>query len=194
MSTTRFEDLNDDCLEPIFKSLDLNSLFTVALLNPRFLHIARYAFNRVFGGARFCIENARIKIKNDTTTVHIGEFTDFFGCFGNSIHRVKMDYSLYPATTIEMTVFENAVNDHCFNALKRLEVRGSHFFRPGPIFTIINRPFPKVVTAIFERVQISPSLACIDRWFPNIEKLVFSECLIDATIIPGHLSKLINLN
>lgn len=120
--------LNDDCLVKIFKDLDLESLFNVAVANQWLRPAARHVYKRRFGGNRVDIIGdgySSTPLENCKSIISVAGLKmclQYLRCFGPSIIDLVVRYAEWNDVRCEHIHFY--INKYCTESLKMDYVYG----------------------------------------------------------------------
>lgn len=182
-------DLNDDCLEDIFRHLDITQLTNVANSHPRFVNAARMVYKVKNSNKTLCIRDSgnTITLTDDANCFEEVRATPtvFLQNFGHLTKSLQLDYysedgyysgdisNEHHWREIEDLVFKYCRKTlitlklkHCSNDVME-EIRGE--FENVERLTIVNCTFSNRNAIRFS------------KWFPKITRLKLKEVYIDET-------------
>lgn len=164
---TKIIDLNDQCLEKIFKCLDLQSLFNVAIANEWLRPAAGYVYKRKYGTRSVSLD-ARIKnglsisasIQPNNRIIVEGLKTSllFLRCFGASITCLNVHYTL---DRFKADLLDEYLCTCCEDSLVRIEFSNNVIGRA-------RKPFVNVEYVCIRNGQLRNEFP---EWFPNVRQL-----------------------
>lgn len=211
--TLTIAEVNEDCLEKIFKNLNFDDLLTVAETSKHFLQGARLAFASKFGKKTFKLHCHSVH-QNQPNQLMAGNNIIIYNpltclkvlrCFGPFIFKLDILYTNISAahrTKFDRYVIENCADSlieielHCApkNAMGSLRVPFSNiesvYFREclfGQTLSNINKYFPKMRNLHLDHCRI---IGSIGKKFPNLEHLTVK----NKKIVKSHVEKCLHLN
>lgn len=183
-------DINDDCLEVIFKSLDLTDLLNVSESHDRFVAIARSIYSRRYQMKKVWVnlssiflnvapkDNAELEIGNEIAVL-------FFRQFGHLVSNLSLNYMAQHAINIEKSVLK-----HCSDSITVLELMLCH----GNNLETLNEPLEKVKELTITKSIIGPKLSMLSNWFPNLISLKLVQVeLVECKALEVNFSQLKHL-
>lgn len=189
ITSTKLTDVNDDCLERVFKYLSLEDLLNVAETSKQLKTAVDRAFIFLFKDIDFRIDFVVYSF-DMTDYVHISKIRDAFRSlrlFGNLISNLSLGLCKYD---IYKYVFPY-VSTYCTDSLRKIEIDGVE-----NDFTIyLKRPLLNVETLYFRRC---PTLNAngLRKYFPNAVWATFYLCKLispEGVHFP-HLQKVYSEN
>lgn len=141
-ATVNITDINKDCLEPIFKQLDLSDLLNVADSNQFLMSAARLAFVSKYGKTMLYM-NATLSrqyrsIDYNCEQISIYDFQTclkVLRCFGKSITKLTICNGLIPA--VQRDKLDEYLQGYCAESVIELSYCGSNLNK-------LTKPFKKV--------------------------------------------------
>lgn len=171
ISSTHITDVNNDCLEHIFKKLDLVGLLNVADTSTLFKQAADQAFVIKYGTLKVVID---CRSPGNRISVNYGAIRTcgpiglkLLRCFGHLIKRLQYRrFSIYRRLlSVEM---DRYLNEYCVNSLIDIE-----FYRvectPA---TNLKIPYSKVEKVTFEMCDFKCFSPDISKCFPSVRRLI----------------------
>lgn len=194
-SDIKITDLVVDCLEKIFKHLELIDLLNFAESNKRLNRAASVIFNRKYSRHFIilnCHQNSEIMRLEKNSIVINDVYTSlrFMRCFGNSISKlwIRFSYCIKKCCT---GLFQY-VNEYSAKSLIEFGVRG-HGYRQE-MFREIQKPFEKVEDLNFSLVALKADQNMFNKYFPQMQNLKIFDCDIDSRCIAAHFPILENVD
>lgn len=170
---TKITDLNDDCLEKIFKSFDIQNLFDVAVSNEWLRPAANAAYTRQFGAYKVrlydvhTIQNACKPIYgSDIVLIHdLKTCLQFLRCFGSSITHLAINYRRSDSKRYDHV--HQYINKYCSESLITVQ------FKLKPSFPIEHfvKPFVNVQSIQMFGCDLDEEFQRFFAWFPNVQNL-----------------------
>lgn len=171
-SSMKITDLDDDCLEKIFKHLSLRSLFNVAVANEWLRPAANIVYKRKFGMKQVFIDNGRytsasgLVLYGQTTFIGLKACLQFLRCLGSSINHLNIWYSRWNKKQCEH--IHQYVNEYCANSLVNIEFWDKPNRNPIKQF---GKPFVNIHTAMVYNSCLGDQFSSFQQWFPNMRTL-----------------------
>lgn len=160
------KDMNDDCLEHIFKKLDLTDLLNVAHSTKQLLRAACLAFASKYGKKTVRLLNGRIQtsigIHNEVILANLPTGLRIMRCFGSSIHKLTTDYA--HLSEAQLHEIDRYLNEYCAESLTELEYGRSTLMH-------LTKPFTKLTKLILMAEKFRCENADINKCFPNLSEL-----------------------
>ncbi|XP_031617187.1 uncharacterized protein LOC116337041 [Contarinia nasturtii] len=199
LSTKSIEitDLNNNCLEHIFKFLNLNDLLNVAGTCKKFHSAANYPFSSNFGKKQFhlrytYIERGSSAFSIDTfeNDIYIRKLKIYLKClrtFGHLINKLCINYDTMPIRD-EIDLY---INQYCSDYVKEIVFCWS---MKGAMKNL-TKPFPNVWSLAFSSCYLEDEITNFNEKFPKMKRLKFSGSNTIATrkCIEMNFSHLENL-
>lgn len=178
-SSIKIDDVNLDCLEHVFRLLDLKDLINVAEANKQLNAAAGLAFNHKYGKLYVLLRNEKpkqgppVEIYEDRNFISVNnrKFTfKILRLFGHYISEVSID-ALYPDANRARVNYDRIVqyvNEYCLESLTSFRV----LRHPKNVLNALKKEFKNVedVRMSGGRIQ-SEILFQINQWFPNMRRL-----------------------
>lgn len=172
--------INDNCLEHIFKYLDLQSLINIAETNKSLKPSADLAFKRNFGKmtlSRFSYDSIRrnwidkisISIFFSEKMIQIYDFPTYLKCvryFGHLFTKLIIDYDIGPCRAMVDQYF----HDYCVDFVTEVEF---NWMLKGEM-KICQKPFVNVKTVQFSDFHLDHKMSNFNEMFPNMKRLEFT--------------------
>lgn len=178
MGKSKITDLNDDCLDQIFKKLQLKDLLNVSDSNKRFKKPVGYAFASNYGDHEmdmrcFCHQNLKQLKINGNFSLQISGMLyclKILRCFGHKISKLTICYG--SINEDQEANVNQYLNEYCADSLVSIRIEGA---------TIPNliKPFCKIETIEFRFTHLDFKITKFNKWFPNMRRLRF-EFVIDT--------------
>lgn len=184
-ATTLSLELNDDCLERIFKHLSFQDLFNLVVVDKKLQQAASYAFlikKRLsvkelcgppdFDTSKITLERFGIKVHHFKTCLQV------LYCFGPALRSIVLDYckpsTVKPANYGEyldsFKYVEKSINEHCRRRLVSIKYIG----KPNFSAEHLEKPLPNVESVDICRSNLGNRLALLVEKFPNVPRLSLS--------------------
>lgn len=163
-------DLDNDCLEHIFKKLDLQDLMNVADSSKHSKQAADQAFVSKYGRKEVLIHymsipDDGIRISNGKWDIYGPHSLRFLRCFGNLITKLFHTHYTFPENLcLEV---ERYINKYCSDSLIDI-----NFQKLWSLGEILKRPYFKAETVTFDTLRFDGHLPDIDKCFPSIRRLI----------------------
>lgn len=154
-------DVNYDCLEMVFKFLDLADLVNVAESSRHFIDVAHSVYRRRYRSKTVSLNLNPIDSEptHDHNELKIGEgiAEAFFRQFGHLVSSLSFNSMPHYAVNIEKSLLK-----HCADSLTALELvlcRDSNF-------EMLNKPLEKVEKLTITKSFLGQKLSFLNIWFP----------------------------
>lgn len=157
----RVIDLNDDCLEEIFRNLNLKQLFDVATVHTRFLTACRRAFLKAYRNKEISISIYQAFRPNYPMVLRL---------FGDIIRHLRVTYDRFDGHENFNSTIHDAIVQHCSDTLTA--VTFNHIL---PTMEI-NRPFEHLETLNFNQGCVGITMSQFNKWFPSLVSIQFFFC------------------
>lgn len=193
---TKITDIDDDCLEKIFKSFDLQNLFNVAVANEWLRPAANAVYKRKFGTKKIYLLQVHFDLNsqspiNGTNAITINDFKtclQFLRFFGSSITHLEVNYG--GSISKRYNYVHQYINNYCNESLITLR------FVQRPIFSIghFEKPFVNVQNVGFHFCDLSDKCLQFADVFPGVRRLNLQGYGLNQRFIdvhPTHLEHLI---
>lgn len=177
----KITDLNIDCLEEIFKYLDLSNLLNVANSNKWLKIAASFVFRRNYGKKRVTVIQPygyegiplRVYCKNVIVRATFSlRFLRYFGCIVSKLEIILDNISQKQVYKICFYI-----NEYCTESLIELEILG--FGINNIIFRNIQKPFVNIEMVSFRWCHLEKNLIQFNKWFPKMRHLELNKNKID---------------
>ncbi|XP_055302504.1 uncharacterized protein LOC129568533 [Sitodiplosis mosellana] len=162
-------DINDDCLEVIFKCLGWADLVNVADSDERFVGVAQSVYSRRYQSKAVSLNLNAIDFKaahdkKAHADPKIGkEIAEaFFRQFGHLVSSVSFNSMAQYAINIEKSLLK-----HCADSLTALELLLCRHIN----FETLNEPLEKVESLAITKSFLGQKLSKLNIWFPNLVSL-----------------------
>lgn len=159
-------DVNDDCLEAIFKHLALADLFNVCESHERFVVAAQTLYSRRYRSKSITVDvtTTGISAEDGFDDIEIGmDISEaFLRYFGHMISSLWFNSKNQLALNIEMSLFK-----HCTESLASLDLYSCNVKN----FETINEPLKKVENLAISNSFLGKNLSMLNIWFPSITSL-----------------------
>lgn len=177
----KLTDLNIDCLEHVFRYLNLSELIAVADANQRLNIAAKLIFLRKYSGKTVEFQgihlsrNRRIKFEKDNFgNIHIGDLRTcltYLRCFGHLIAHVTFRFATGRNNLEHELRVIDYINEYCSGSLTEIGIKS------GPIGweEHFKKSFFKIGDVNLDRCQLGAEEA-INRIFPRMQRLVLRRC------------------
>lgn len=169
--TTKLIDLNIDCLELIFKSLDLIDLLNVSDLSTNTMDAAKMVFAKKFSKYLLKIRGMEspAPIEVDHTVISISsvsECTKFLRVFGDSVKKLQLEYFIDVQLTADWNEVKSLIYGKCAKHLTELRVVNCD----EQMFAGIESPLTSITKL---RISCSRLGKCmeLDKWFPSLVQM-----------------------
>ncbi|XP_055306315.1 uncharacterized protein LOC129570649 [Sitodiplosis mosellana] len=181
--TTKLTDVNVDCLEHIFKNLSLIDLLNVADSNKQLkpaadlVFASRYGKQWIFILSRY--KSILIFERNmypPTVQIPRSFRLKLLRCFGHLITKLDITHDKH---------MDAYVNEYCAESLVEIK------FQRCKASTLddLKKPFTQVKTLCFDSCKLGSKLSELDKWFPKVRRLEFTDRNETAVHFP-HLQHL----
>lgn len=154
-------DLNDDCLELIFRNFNLKELFNVTVTHPRFLTACRRIFSQQFKHKEITIS------AHQTTSI---EYPHVLHRLGDVISLLRITYDHFNIHTHFNHRIHDAIQRHCSDTL--IEATFNHI---QPTMQL-NQAFPQLRKLNFNQGCVGQTMSDFNTWFPKLCSLQFFFC------------------
>lgn len=171
LELTKITDINDDCLDHIFKAFNLKNLYSVAVANEWLRPAANEIYRRKFGACKVrlysvhTVANPRYPIhKGDRIIIsHFETCIRFLRCFGSSIKHLAVHYR--ESDSHRYAFVHHYINKYCSENLRTIR------FNLKPAFGIeqFDKPFVNVQTVQMFSVDLGEQIGQLSKWFPNAQ-------------------------
>lgn len=189
---TKITDLDDDCLEKIFKGIDLQNLLNVAVANEWLRSAAGIVYRRKFRQKPIYLQNSTgvLKLIN-----HHSDRIDVFGlktclqflrCLGSSVTKLKIGVNWNKK---QCDYIHQYMNKYCAESLVEIVF----WSRSSVSNDNIEKPFVNVHTIKVICSDLSYQWPFFTKWFPNIRTLHLDGVLTDEHYIDTPFQHLQNL-
>lgn len=181
VSITKLTDVNVDCLEHIFKNLNLVDLLNVADSNKQLKLAADLVFESQFGKHSVSIDLYPRHITffemDDRPRMFIAIPWSFrykvLRCFGHMIKKLDIYYydsytSSYKNSKLIARI-DHYVNEYCSDSLVELRLKD----HDESTMKSLKKPFNKVESICFDGGQLGNNLSNLNKWLPNLRHLKF---------------------
>lgn len=160
--------LNGDCLEHIFRYLNLTDLTNVAEAHPQFVSSARLVFKQKYAKNTVYVKDSGIGLSMHNKRIFT-TLTIFMKNFGDLIQELSLDYSF---TAYQKYHYwretEQAIFKNCSKTLKSIEMK----YCRANVMEEIRKSFEKVGKLTITSGTIDQNSIQLSKWFPNIQYLV----------------------
>lgn len=169
VSTTKITDINDDCLEHIFKMLNPGDLLNVKDSSKRFSQATDFKYSSTYGDKKISIVGMKpsphriISIYDDIHIYDLATILKMLRCFGHLIKNALINH---------MNVDRNHQNEvhlylskYCTDSLETIFVE----FASQLTMENIEKPFSKLHTIEFLLSDLRSM--CIEKHFPHLQHL-----------------------
>lgn len=173
--TTNITDLDDDCLEYIFKKLNLSDLLNVADSSKSFKKALNLAYLSKYGkNFIVCIykmmpsQNQSLQIRGNR--IRIGDLSTglkMLRCFGHLLMKFGVDYKY--AKRCHHSEVDRYLNKYCADNLKIIAMDNTQLWT----MENIKKPFSKVHLLVFIDCRLGENLTNFKKWFPELKDLTF---------------------
>lgn len=166
IATTKLTDVNTDCLERIFRHLNIDDLLSIVHTNKLFKNAADLVFNSKFRGVTFHCSDYRCSIKRGEKHMFITEVRKslrLLRCFGHLITDLVIGFQHSHEYLIPYVV------DYCAKSLRTI-----HFSRGNQIFDSLKKPFANVEIVKFEGCT-NLQLHQLNALFPKMLRLLLDD-------------------
>lgn len=177
-------DLNNVCLDKIFRFLDLQSLFNVATANAYLRPAAAYVYKREFGHQKVKIwpkpsalttntngEAAFIQFENRIEVNDLRTSLRFLRYFGESIIDLNISYR-------ELNRFDHIhqyITEYCAQSLSRI----TFTWIPNAYIDFFDKPLVGVKSIGVCYGHLGHQFASFPAWFPNVSRLSLFRAKMD---------------
>lgn len=180
LSTMNLTDLNDDCLENIFKYLSLLDLLNIATSDDRFSGASCWALKRKLRGRMVKIDSTNISITGEQTDYIFDDVyyanhsvlmvMRFFKYFGKLITKLNVDYKLkcgefYRGFQQEV---ESGILNYCTKTLRKLSIKNMQ--RTFDVLNDIRKPFEMLYSLTIHGGYLK-NVGQFNKWFPELRSL-----------------------
>lgn len=165
----RLQDLNDDCLIKIFRSLSLNDLVRIVDFDERFTTAAKYVFGRRFGKKPFKMD----KFWYNKTEMIRARTLSMLNYFGEVITHLHLTYEDLIEPNEDLG---NVLIAKCRKSLLKIVFSGTN---PSIIPQLIE-PFENVQAVSFEYGESCDLISQFNKWFPKADTLSLREIQLSA--------------
>lgn len=191
-STTKINDLNDDCLAKIFMYLDLQNLFNVSIANEWLRPAAGVVYKRKFGAKKIEFDGidgeiprkahsktrcnahynrarklAIVKENRDKIEIvyNLKMCLQYLRCFGSSITNLTINYA--ESRSKRYDYLHHYINKYCAENLIEIS------FHHKSNISIVNfvKPFVNVISVNVKCSDLEEQLPTFVEWFPNLHRL-----------------------
>lgn len=154
-------DLNDDCLEQIFRNFNLKQLFNVTVTHSRFVTACRRIFSQQFKHKEIPI------FIHQTTSI---EYPQIFHRLGDAISFLRITYDRFNIHRHFNHRIHDAIIRHCSDTL--IEATFNHI---QPTMQI-NQAFQQLRKLNFNQGCVGQTMSDFNTWFPKLCSLQFFFC------------------
>lgn len=195
--TTKITDINDDCLEQIFRHLPFRDFLNVADTTKRFKNAVELVYANKYGRVRTSLSEINPNKYIQMISSYPGKWLDVFGMifslkvlrlFGHLISHLVTDYA--KSEPRYWTEIERYLNKYCADSLIKIE-----------FFTIMNgtnfkKSFSKVESVKFTVCKLMKKSINFNKWFPKMKSLTFysSNPVHDSKCIEKHFPNLMEFS
>ncbi|XP_055320385.1 uncharacterized protein LOC129577423 [Sitodiplosis mosellana] len=162
----KITDVPDDCLEHIFKKLELMDLLNVAHSSKSFKGALDLAYTSTYGGKKVILRNDKPSYKVDKCKIHIHDLLmslKLLRCFG---HKIR---SLVCMNNPDV-LLERYVNSFCADSLEKIEFS----FAWDGAWENLRKPFTKIEAVRFNSYSdLKADVTDFNVWFPQMRRLEF---------------------
>lgn len=187
MQLLKIIDLSNECLERIFKRLNLRSLFNIAIANEWLRPTASYVYKQNFGAFTVivCAHSTpansdsrcfpRLIKGNDYISVNgLKTCLLYLRCFGASINDLDIRYNGQNMVK-PIEYLQEYVNTYCTENLVRI----SFSAMPTTVIEHFCKPFVNVEEVNVHGSELAQQFADFPKWFPNVRRLKLSRTSVD---------------
>lgn len=194
---TKIIALNDDCLEKIFKRLDLQSLFNIAIANEYLRPAAQQVYKQKFDARHV---NIKPKKSNGLSFSPLNEYEDtievnglktcflFLRCFGKLIKCLKVGYGLNKDVVYEH--MDQYISTYCAENLVQFEFDRT----PNSFNGLFCKPFVNVEFVGVCYGSLEKDFQSFPKWFPNVRHLKLNQSEINLKFCDVHFQHLDHLD
>lgn len=186
-------DLNNDCLESIFKRLSINDLLNVAVSNSCFHVAAASVFKHKFGQKTIEILFQRsqyitrigcfLEIRNLKTCLH------FLRTFGHLIIKLKVVYMFHSRQ--QFALVDRYIDKYCAESVKEIHFLG--YKTPEILVHVPRKPFHRVELMSVMDCNLGRQLPQFVSWFPNLQQLEIHWSTVDWSCVEINFPQLQHL-
>lgn len=169
----KITDLNEICLEKIFRHLDLTSLFNVAIANEwlrpaaREIYQHRYGQSQSFISGRKFLTHTILQHFNSIDVHGLRPCLQYLRCFGPAIRDLWILYNKWTKQQCEH--IHQYINEYCADTLTSILFQDkSYNYNPIKQFA---KPFANVREVCTFDVDLGSQLSSFPTWFPNVSTL-----------------------
>lgn len=201
-NSTEITDLNDDCLEHIFKKLNFVDLVNVAHTCKRFKWPVELAYASKYGKTNVTIKYWKCdknKLYEEGVWDH-GWYGNkvydllfalrLLRCFGQFIPELTVDY-LSSGPEKHLDCLDEYVNEYCADSLKKIQLKHA----PEKAMNHLKQPFAIVESVSFHFGRLENSIIDFNKWFPRMQTLNFWDSYpVNTSCIQHHFPNLDDLS
>lgn len=189
--STNIMDIHFDCLEPILKSLDLESLISMADTCNKLKPNIECIFTKKYGAKKITLDgvsrDATDAIKEERSSITISDISTilkFLRCFGHLISSLNVHpYSYYNVRYLSK-IFQY-MNKYCTNSITEIKFVNIKNW-------VMEVPFSKVEYITFSYCSLDERVADFKTWFPRVNSMEFFK-VAKCAFIECHLPNLKSL-
>lgn len=190
----KITDVNNDCLENIFKYLNLDDLLNVVDANKWLRVAADYVYRRRYGQriVELCDLNSKktgyIQTNNKSPKIAgLKKCLRFVRCFGHNIYELKIDYCR--SSRKDYTYLDQYVNEFCADSLTHIK-----YIRKSTILLEIpEKPFTKLEILGIIHSNLGNRFEEIMKWFPKLRRLYMDSNRMDGNSVEVNIPNLEHL-
>lgn len=199
---TKIIDLNDDCLERIFKYLDFNSLINVAISNRYLRPAASFVYHRRFSNRIIRIKDVRTpssKRSNSNGNIlcevskkciiirDLKKCLQLLRCLRSSVHDVSIHYC---GSAIKRYAYVHQyLNNYCTENLIAI----TYVRMPMISIECFRKPFPNVARVAIVGCNLTNRFPLFAKYFPNVRQLKLQTTRLDADFMRVRFAQLKDL-
>lgn len=173
-------DVNNDCLEHVFKYLAFSDLLNVADSSKALLEAAQLAYASKYGRKTVVLNSFHYRT-GQMVTIHPEDIWIFdfptclriLRCFGSRILKLQINYKTNTET--QRSKLDQYIKRYCAATLVEIKFCGAS---ENAMKHLKKLEFPKVETVYFEDVEnnLGNNLSNLKKCFPNVRQLEFINC------------------